>query len=76
MEKQRKRDKWTCIACGYVFPPSAVDATGAGEAPGTMFEDLPADWECPECGSPKSEFQRKEGDTKRQQEKEKARKKR
>lgn len=29
-------------------------------AAGTAFEDLPEDWMCPECGSPKSAFERDE----------------
>lgn len=36
--------KWVCTICGYVY-------TGA-----TPFEQLPDDWKCPKCGSPKSAF--------------------
>jgi len=36
--------KWVCSVCGYVY---------SGETP---FEELPEDWKCPKCGSPKSVF--------------------
>ena len=36
--------KWVCSVCGYVYD---------GVVP---FEDLPDDWKCPRCGSPKSVF--------------------
>ncbi|MBZ4647800.1 MAG: Rubredoxin, partial [Desulfomicrobiaceae bacterium] len=28
----------------------------SGIAPGTAFEDLPEDWECPVCGASKADF--------------------
>jgi rubredoxin len=28
-----------------------------GIAPGTRWEDIPADWVCPDCGIPKSLFE-------------------
>lgn len=36
--------KWVCNVCGYVY---------SGDVP---FEELPDDWTCPKCGSPKSVF--------------------
>ncbi len=38
--------------CGYRYDPSVGDPDG-GVPPGVAFEDLPEDWECPECGTPK-----------------------
>jgi len=32
-----------------------------GIAPGTRFEDLPADWICPACGAAKDQFALLEG---------------
>nr|WP_319397203.1 rubredoxin [uncultured Desulfobacter sp.] len=29
-----------------------------GIAPGTAFEDIPENWNCPVCGDPKSEFKK------------------
>ena len=41
--------KYVCGKCGYVHDPAASD-------PAKPFADLPADWKCPKCGSPKSRF--------------------
>ncbi len=36
--------------CGYRYNPLIGDPDH-GIPPGTPFEDLPEDWECPECGT-------------------------
>jgi|GEM_PF-4258149 len=36
--------------CGYRYDPVVGDPEH-GIPPGTPFEDLPPDWECPECGT-------------------------
>ncbi|MFZ5643119.1 MAG: rubredoxin [Bacillota bacterium] len=46
-------DKWVCELCGYVYDP---EKGSEGAAPGTPFEELPDDWECPECYADKSQF--------------------
>jgi rubredoxin len=46
-------EKWVCELCGYVYNP---EAGAEGIAPGTPFEDLPEDWECPDCLAEKSRF--------------------
>jgi len=48
--------KHRCLACGYIYDPSIGDPDN-GIAPGTLFEDLPEDWLCPTCGSPKEMFE-------------------
>jgi rubredoxin len=48
-------DKYECTVCGYIYDPEEGDPEG-GIEPGTPFEDLPEDWECPNCGAPKSDF--------------------
>ncbi len=48
--------KYKCLMCGYIYDPAAGDPKN-GVVPGTAFEDLPADWTCPECGAPKDEFE-------------------
>jgi rubredoxin len=50
-------DKWECTACGYVYDPRKGDPEH-GVPPGTAFENLPADWVCPECGAEKSLFEK------------------
>ena len=46
---------YECGICGYIYDPVIGDPD-VGVEPGTSFEDLPDDWECPVCGAPKEEF--------------------
>ena len=50
-------DKWECKVCGWIYDPATGDPDH-GVAAGTKFEDLPADWVCPECGVTKDNFQK------------------
>ena len=50
---------YVCVICGYVYDPAAGDPD-SGIAPGTAFEDLPADWVCPLCGVGKEDFKEAE----------------
>ncbi len=50
-------NKYICKICGYVYD-EAVGIPDQGIAPGTKWEDLPADWTCPLCGADKSEFEK------------------
>ncbi len=50
-------EKWVCEVCGYVYDPAEGDPD-SGVAPGTKFEDVPADWVCPVCGAAKENFAR------------------
>lgn len=38
--------------CGYLYDPAVGDPE-FDLAPGIPFAELPDDWECPECGTPK-----------------------
>ncbi len=49
--------KWRCTVCGYIYDPQQGDPS-QDIAPGTPFEELPDDWQCPDCGAPKSDFER------------------
>ena len=49
-------EKYVCNACGYVYDPQKGDS-GAGIAPGTSFDDLPDNWQCPLCSVSKDEFE-------------------
>lgn len=44
-----------CSLCGYIYDPEIGDPDN-GVAPGTPFEDLPADWYCPACGRDLPDF--------------------
>ncbi len=48
--------KYRCIPCGYIYDPALGDPD-SGIAPGTAFEDLPDDWQCPICFVGKDEFE-------------------
>ena len=49
-------DKYVCTICGYVYDPEQGDPDN-GIDPGTKFEDLPDDYECPVCGTSKDDFE-------------------
>lgn len=40
--------KYRCVICGYIYDETKEKV---------KFEDLPDDWTCPLCGSPKSAFE-------------------
>jgi len=47
--------QWICIICGWVYD-EAAGWPEDGIAPGTRWEDIPADWRCPECDVGKEDF--------------------
>jgi flavin reductase (DIM6/NTAB) family NADH-FMN oxidoreductase RutF/rubredoxin len=61
-EKQKeatKMSRYECSVCGWTYDPEVGDPDN-GVAPGTPFETIPDDWQCPVCGAPKSEFRKVE----------------
>lgn len=48
--------KYVCKVCGWIYDEALGDPDN-GIAPGTKFEDLPADFVCPLCGVGKEEFE-------------------
>jgi rubredoxin len=50
-----KHKKYRCIVCGYIYDPEEGDPH-SGIKPGTAFEDIPDNWECPICGVTKKDF--------------------
>jgi rubredoxin len=52
-------NKYVCDICDWVYDP-AEGLLDQGIAPGTPFEDLPDDFECPECGAGKEAFSKVE----------------
>ena len=53
--------QYKCLMCGYIYDPEVGDPEN-GVEPGTPFEQLPADWVCPDCGAGKDEFKPLEED--------------
>ncbi|QEY35542.1 acyl-CoA dehydrogenase [Caproiciproducens galactitolivorans] len=64
MKKMKRRaPKWEdpawkhyiCNGCGYEYNPAVGDPENDVQL-GTLFEDLPDEWICPECGEEKDQF--------------------
>jgi rubredoxin len=47
--------KWECRTCGFIYD-EALGLPDDGIEPGTLWEDIPDDWVCPDCGTPKEDF--------------------
>lgn len=48
--------KWQCMVCGFIYD-EAEGLPEDGIDPGTSWSDIPDDWTCPDCQSPKEEFE-------------------
>ena len=48
-------NRYKCKTCGHIYDEAKGDLKG-GVAPGTVWADVPDDWECPDCGSAKVMF--------------------
>ena len=48
--------KWQCIVCGWIYD-EAEGYEDEGIAPGTLWQDVPEDFVCPECGVGKEDFE-------------------
>jgi len=46
---------WVCNICGLIYEEEK-GWPDDGIAPGTKWEDVPANWICPECGVSKADF--------------------
>lgn len=49
--------RYICLLCGCVYDEKEGDPEG-GIEPGTLWEDLPDDFECPDCGATKEDFEK------------------
>ena len=52
-------DRYVCTICGYVYDPEQGDPDNDVD-PGTKWDDVPEDWECPVCGAGKDDFEKEE----------------
>lgn len=57
--KEITMKKWRCILCGFIYD-EAEGLPEDGIAPGTLWEDIPDDWECVDCGASKENFEMEE----------------
>lgn len=47
--------KWECVICGFIYDEEQ-GLPDQGIEPGTRWEDVPEDFECPDCGISKMDF--------------------
>ena len=47
--------KYECVICGFIYD-EAEGLPDDGFPPGTLWKDIPEDWECPDCGIGKADF--------------------
>jgi rubredoxin-NAD+ reductase len=47
--------RWICDACGFIYDEAKGDPD-SGLAPGTRYQDIPDDWQCPLCGLTKADL--------------------
>ncbi|MBK6553165.1 MAG: rubredoxin [Rhodocyclaceae bacterium] len=45
-----------CLTCGFIYD-EAKGRPDEGLEPGTPWESVPETWVCPDCGTPKSDFE-------------------
>ncbi len=46
---------YQCLVCGFIYDETTGDPDH-GIAPGTLWADVPASWNCPDCGVSKVDF--------------------
>ncbi|WP_322973385.1 rubredoxin [Actinacidiphila soli] len=49
--------KWQCIGCGLIYDERS-GWPDDGIAAGTLWQDVPEDWICPDSGTGKPDFER------------------
>jgi len=47
--------RYKCKVCNYIYDPENGEPR-TNTPPGTAFEDLPDNWNCPKCGAGKFRF--------------------
>jgi rubredoxin len=48
--------KYECVICGFIYD-EAEGLPDDGIPAGTRWADIPEDWECPDCGISKQDFE-------------------
>jgi len=56
MKGNFEMNKYICKVCATIYDPS-IGIPEDGIAAGTPFEDIPQDWTCTVCGSPKMMYE-------------------
>lgn len=48
--------RYMCLLCGFIYD-EAEGWPEEGIPAGTRWEDVPLNWQCPECGANKMDFE-------------------
>mgnify|MGYP003575283593 CR=1 len=48
--------RYVCVYCGYIYDET-LGSPETGIVPGTKWEDVPEDWQCPDCCNGKDTFE-------------------
>ena len=48
--------RWECQICGFIYD-EALGLPEEGIPAGTRWDDIPENWQCPECGVRKQDFE-------------------
>jgi rubredoxin len=48
--------RYMCMGCGFLYDEK-LGLPEHGVSPGTRWAEIPEDWVCPDCGTPKSGFE-------------------
>ena len=48
--------RFICLGCGFLYD-EALGLPEHGIAPGTRWADIPENWACPDCFTPKHRFE-------------------
>lgn len=48
--------RYLCVICGFIYDESEGWPED-GIAPGTLWDDVPENWFCPDCGAGKEDFE-------------------
>lgn len=56
MSQEQEFKKYICLMCGFIYD-EAQGWPEDGIAPGTRWDEVPADWLCPDCGATKADFE-------------------
>jgi rubredoxin len=49
-------NSYICVLCGHIYHEEE-GCPEDGIAPGTLWEDVPMNWTCPECSARKEDFE-------------------
>lgn len=48
--------RFMCLLCGFIYDEE-LGWPDDGITPGTLWDDVPLTWQCPECGATKDDFE-------------------